>query len=302
MNSHTLPLDSFAPPSVNTNPSPQTAPVSGFARSFLTYNTIPNAKITILENGVQFNTDSDGRFGPFQYTVGKPITLVLEKQGFHTTQSATITVPPEGLNDPLHEISFQVPSDFAFNLFRYALGVTLDENACQVTAAITAHHKTMADIPQGEADAKAVLTPDANVKPFYFGIFKRGPLKDKTNPLQHHLTASSLDGGVGYLNLPPRDEPYTLTAVKAGVTFNEVKFIARKGMFINISPPQGPMAQEEPNHPQIQEQPQIENSKNNINPPTVKNGWGHFGLFALALTGTALAVGTEVYRKMHSPK
>ena len=221
----------------------QTAPVSGFARSFLTSNPISDATITILENGYQFTTDNNGRFGPFQWPVGESITLILEKKGYQTTQTATIVVPPEGLDKPLANISFQVPSNFAVTLFSYAMWVTIDKNACQVTATITAHNKTLDDIPQGEPGAVAILSPDPQVKPFYFSIFENGPLKDKTNPFNHTLIETSDDGGVAFVNVPPSDHPYTLLAVKAGVTFSEVKFIARKGAFINLSPPRGPMVQ-----------------------------------------------------------
>lgn len=236
-------LSSFLPRKFRGKSLIKTAPVSGFARSFLTGKPISNATITIFENGKKLNTDINGQFGPIQWPVGKPITMILEKKGYWPTQTATIVVPPEGLNTPLTNISFQVPSDFAIILFSYAMGVSIDQNACTVAATITAHHKTMDDIPQGEPDAKAVLSPDPKVTPFYFGLFNNRPLKHKTNPLDHSLTNTSSDGGVAFINIPPRAEPYTLTAEKRGVIFNQVKFIARKGVFINLSPPQGPMVQ-----------------------------------------------------------
>ena len=57
----------------------QTAPVAGFARSFLLGMKLSNATITVLETGEKFHTDRTGYFGPFQYPVGKPITLQFEK-------------------------------------------------------------------------------------------------------------------------------------------------------------------------------------------------------------------------------
>ena len=56
------------------------------------------------------------------------------------------------------------------------------------------------------------------------------------------LTLLALDAFSARFNLPPRDEPYTITAVKEGVSFTEAQFICRKGAFINVSPPRGPMA------------------------------------------------------------
>jgi hypothetical protein len=215
-----------------------TAKVEGFASSFLTGKPLSLADITIFETKEKFKTDQNGRFGPFSYPVGKNITLILEKPGFRTTQSATITVPPDGLTGKHNEISFQVPSYIAFSLFSIAMGVKVDENACQVTATVTDYKKTMDDIPQGKAGVKVVLTPDVNIKPFYFGIFNAGPLKHKTNPFQRNLTCTSLDGGIGFLNVPPSDEPYTLTAISEdGTEFSKVRFTAMKGAFINISPP-----------------------------------------------------------------
>src|SRR5215216_2363885 len=100
-----------------------TAPVSGFAKSFLTSKPLIDASITILENGQQLKTNREGRFGPFQYPIGADITLILEKNGFRTTQTATLTVPVEGFIGLFDEISFQVPSHFAYNLFLHALGL-----------------------------------------------------------------------------------------------------------------------------------------------------------------------------------
>src|SRR5579864_9371731 len=87
-----------------------TAPVSGFARSFIMGSIISNATVTILETGQKLKTDSKGHFGPIQYPIGKPITLTIEKWEYKTTQTATVIVPPEGLTGPYNNITFQVPS------------------------------------------------------------------------------------------------------------------------------------------------------------------------------------------------
>jgi hypothetical protein len=55
------------------------------------------------------------------------------------------------------------------------------------------------------------------------------------------LNKTSEDGGVAFFNLPPRDEPYVISAEKSGVKFTEAVFTCKKGVFINISPPRGPM-------------------------------------------------------------
>lgn len=219
-----------------------TAPISGFARSFILGLPISNATITVLETGQTITTNSEGRFGPFLYPVGKPITLTIEKFGYKTTQSGTVVVPPAGLTGPYDNITFQVPSIESYYLLAAIIGAKIDDNSCHLATTITAYHKTLDDIPQGEENAIVTLSPAVNAVPFYFDIFKEGPMKGKTNPFTKGLTMTSEDGGVAFFNLPPRDEPYTLSAIKPSVAFTEAKFVCRKGVFINVSPPRGPMA------------------------------------------------------------
>jgi hypothetical protein len=217
-----------------------TAPVAGYARSFLVGLKLGNANITILETGQKFQTDQTGHFGPFQYSVGQPITLQFDKWGYQTTQSATIIVPPEGLAGTYDNITFQIPAVETYYLLAKVIGAKIDDNSCHLTATITAYHKTLEDTPQGIADATVTLSPAVSVIPFYFDIYQSGPLKGKTNPFTRDLTKSSEDGGVAFFNLPPRDEPYVISAVKEGVKFSEASFICKKGAFINLSPPRGP--------------------------------------------------------------
>lgn len=227
------PLSAFANNTV-------TAPVSGFARSFLLGNHLANATVTVLETGLKLETDKDGHFGPFEYPVGEPLTLQFEKWGYKTTQSATIIVPPEGLTGPYNNVTFQVPSIETFYLFSYLIGADIDKESCHLTSTITAFHKTMDDVPQGIEDAEVTIDPGVDQRAFYFGIYKSGPLKGKTNPFVRGLKQSSEDGGVAFFNLPPRDEPYVISAKKDGISFTQATFLCRKGAFINISPPRGP--------------------------------------------------------------
>ncbi|OGT45893.1 MAG: hypothetical protein A3E83_02275 [Gammaproteobacteria bacterium RIFCSPHIGHO2_12_FULL_41_20] len=220
------------------------APVSGFARAFILGTAISNATITILETGEKIKTDKTGHFGPISYPIGKPITLTLEKFGYKTTQSATVFVPREGLTGPYNNITFQVPSIETYYVLASVIGAKIDDKACHVVATITAYHKTMDDAPQGEAAAKITLIPDTQQLPFYFGMFESGPLKGKTNPFTKGLTQTSEDGGLAFFNLPPRDQPYTISASKPGLGFTEAQFLCRPGVFINISPPHGPMVME----------------------------------------------------------
>lgn len=222
--------------------APSTAPVSGFARSFGSGDVITDAKVTILETGENVQLNSKGEFGPIQWPVGKPITFVVEKIGYRTTQTATVIVPPEGLNTDYNNFSLQPVDYFSFGMIAVAMGVTLDENKCHLATTVAAFHKTIKDLPQGEKDATVTLIPNpTSATPYYFDIFKDWPLKNYPNPTTRGLTQTTEDGGVIFANLEPRDEPYVLMAYKPGVSFTQMSFICRKGMFINASPPRGPV-------------------------------------------------------------
>ncbi|KTD69198.1 MULTISPECIES: carboxypeptidase regulatory-like domain-containing protein [Legionella] len=217
--------------------------VSGFARSFISGLPIADATITVLENNqLKFKTDASGKFGPFAWAVGKPITLVFEKPGsfwtgYKTTQTATVIVPPEGINHEnyVKNISFQVPSNMAYKLLSFAIGEAEDPDACQIAATITPPNTTMDDIPQGVEGVTVSLSPNVKVRTFYFDIF---PFIHKTNPFIRTLKSTSLDGGVAFLNVPPGD--YIMEARKDNILFSKVIIKARKGMLVNASPPQGP--------------------------------------------------------------
>ncbi len=218
-----------------------TAPISGFAESFLLGIKVSNANIKVLETGQSFKTDNEGHFGPFQYPVGQPITLQFSKWGYKTTQSATIIVPPEGLNSKYDNITFQVPSVESYYMLATIMGASIDKNSCHLTATVTKYHKTMQDLPQGEPGVVVSLSPAVDVLPFYFGIYHNWPLKDKTNPFSKNLKQTSEDGGIAFFNIPVSDKPYKLIGQKNGMKFTEATFICKKDTFINISPPQGPM-------------------------------------------------------------
>lgn len=231
-----------------------TAPVSGFARSFVSGYPLEGAKITIPElkddpDQFHIRTDKNGRFGPVSLPVGEQFSLRLEKSGswwsgYKTTQSATFTVPREGINDDnyLKNISFQVPSNMAVSILSSAMGVTEDKNKGQIAATVTPPNTTMDDIPQGVEGVQVTLSPDPgiNVKSFYFGIF---PIIHKTNPFVRSLQATSLDGGVMFINVP--EGIYTLKAKKEGLEFSEVTVKVSKGVITNVSPPGGPTLQSE---------------------------------------------------------
>lgn len=238
---YVLIISCFFSPFSYSSPSNGTAPVSEYARAFIYNYPIANATVTILESGEKIKTNDKGKFGPIDYPIGKPITLFFEKWGYKSTQSGTTIVPPKGLNDAYNQISFQIPTMDTFYLFTTLINAKFDKEKCHVVTTVLANGKTMDDDKQGEPEATLVLSPFINEKPFYFDIFKDGPLKDKTNPFTKELKHTSEDGGAAFFNLPVNDKPYILSARKNGIKFSEVQFMCRKDVFINVSPPNGPM-------------------------------------------------------------
>jgi hypothetical protein len=230
---------------LSTATGPQ-APVSGFAREFVSSHPIPDATVVVLETGQEFHTDQAGKYS-FTYPVGARLTLQLLKAGFEPTQTDTVTVPAGGLTGAHDNITFQALFVPEYELLQSIIGMHPEPGTCHVATTIAARGKTMDDDPQGEPAARMVLSPATTARVFYFSVFKdRGPLADKTNPFVRTLDASSLDGGAVVFNLPPRDEPYTLSAEKAGLRFSQAKIWCRPDSFINVSPPRGPTVSGDP--------------------------------------------------------
>jgi hypothetical protein len=216
------------------------APISGFARGYVTGDPIPEATITVLETGRTLKTDRDGKYA-FHHPVGARLTLQLTKLGFEPVQTDTVVVPASGLTGPHDNIALQALLKLEYELFQAAIGMRPDPRMCHVATTIAAAGKTVYDHFQGEPGARLVLDPEAPTPAFYFAAFgDKGPLAYQSNPFVRTLEATSQDGGAAVFNLPPRDELYTLTAVKPGVRFSEAKIWCRPGSFINVSPPRGP--------------------------------------------------------------
>lgn len=79
------------------------------------------------------------------------------------------------------------------------MGAHPDPAKCQMVVTVTAKGKTWHDDPQGEQNATVSISPSYGGKPYYFGY-----LDGWTNPFERHLTSTSLDGGVIFLDVPPR--------------------------------------------------------------------------------------------------
>jgi hypothetical protein len=120
------------------------------------------------------------------------------------------------------------------------MGVTENPELCQIATTVTAPDKTIKDIPQGVAGVTVEITPKIDSNPFYFGTV---PILNITNPFVKTLNATTVDGGVAFLNVP--EGKYRLEAKKEGMLFSQVEIHARKGVLVNASPQQGLTQQQE---------------------------------------------------------
>ena len=136
-------------------------------------------------------------------------------EGYHSTQGAEVLVPQSGLVGPHHEYTFQTPRTITFKMLSAILPTKIDPLACHIVTTVAAFNKTLEDDPQGEPGATVSLYNSKHgrlsQKPFYYEIFH-----GKTNPFARGLNATTQDGGLVFLNVPPQTEPYTLVATKPG--------------------------------------------------------------------------------------
>lgn len=166
-------------------------------------------------------------------------------------QTATLTIPKGGLADLHNQVTFQVLMDATYYgleaLMLEEHGVILHKDRCHLITTITAYNKTLYDDPQGEPNAKAIVTPNHYDGIHYFGVFASGPLKGKTNPFEKGLTETSLDGGILIFNIDPSDKEYVISAQANGVQFSTKNFqchanVSGSAPFLNLSPPNSPSA------------------------------------------------------------
>jgi len=223
-------------------------PVYAFAQAFIGDNAISNAKVLVLETGETFVTNQQGKLA-FCALPYKPITLILAKkttlpwQNFQTTQTASVLIPHQGLQNSSQQISLQVPRQITYHSLQKILSfqhtISPINNRCTVATTIAAFGKTLADDPQGEPNATLLLWQGKhlikNPPVIYFDI-----IFNKTNPFKTNLRSTSADGGAIIYNLKPSTNYYYLSAAKTGKHFSRVAFLCRPNTFINLSPPYSP--------------------------------------------------------------
>lgn len=192
--------------------------------------TVQDATVAVAESAAIATTvGSDGSFA-FDVPSGGPTTFSILKDGFHAGQSATLDVGSGGIA----MLGFQTPTNAAFDSLGTLARVTPDPADCQIATTVS-RSGTEPYGGDGLGADGAVVTIEPPVPatsgPIYFAYDNGTIFPDRS------LTATSMDGGVIFANVPVGE--YTLTATKAGATFSPVNIRCRAGVLVNAAPPNG---------------------------------------------------------------
>ena len=194
-------------------------------------SSLEGAHISVLESPeLGATVDGNGGFA-LQVPSGGECSFTIHQPGFHDSQTAALSVGAGGID----QVSFQVPPDNIFAVLASVVGIDADPTRCQIATTVSA-----AGTPPyggsgvGEPDVTVTIAPPlpASAGPVYFQYVSASVILPDAS-----LTATSIDGGVLFLNVPPND--YTLTAHKAGKTFSSVKLHCRPNVLVNAAPPWG---------------------------------------------------------------
>jgi len=220
-------------------------PVEIYAGDFIDLTGKPLAGHTIIheETQKQYTLNATGQV-TLDFPVGTNITLtVLGGKHYKDTQTATVTVPPQGFIGKFNEIVLQTPDIPTYDLLNLVVPHTRNFSQCQVVVTVCNYQKSWYNCPQGFPGVKAALNPPYNEYTFFFGTW--GKLSNKTNPLPNKLTGTSWDGGVFFQNIPMDFvQDFTVHASFGNVPFSETRIKCLvPGRLINAAPNQGPRAQ-----------------------------------------------------------
>jgi hypothetical protein len=208
-------------------------PVSGKAFLFgpSANLSLEGATISVAEAPDQTTTvAADGTFS-FMVPSGAPLSFHLDQTMFFPNQSATLDVGPSGIE----ELGFQAPTEDTAGLLATFAHITIDPTMCQISTTVSkAGTAPYGGSGLGEPDAVVSISPappDGGTPIYFQYLSETTILPDPT------LTATSIDGGVIFANVPPGD--YTLTATKQGIDFTPVHVRCRAGVLVNAAPPHG---------------------------------------------------------------
>lgn len=221
---------------------PREVSVEGDVLAFLTEVSGPRivgATVTILEHPemtVVVGDDAHFRFDGLHE--GEDVTLVVEHEDIKTTQTATITLGPGGI-DPF---AVQVLPTSLFTALSTLVPLPVEEeDHCVIASTVTRFGGSLyVHMRQGVPGVEVALTPAPADEsgPIYFN---EQVLPDVDQP------ATSTDGGVFFYRVEPGD--YEMSASRDGYVFSTVRFQCRAGLVVNAGPTLGLQAHDvDPDH------------------------------------------------------
>lgn len=162
---------------------------------------------------------------------GGDCSFVLKQPGFHDSQTALLHVGASGIE----QVSFQMPTDKVFMLMANLVNLAPDPTRCQIATTVSAagtapYGGDGLGVPEATVSIDPPLLPENG--PVYFKYVRAGLIVPDPN-----LTATTIDGGVLFLNVPTGD--YVLSARRPGKRFTSVKLRCRAGSLVNAAPPWG---------------------------------------------------------------
>ena len=208
------------------------APVTGQAFVFGYEGSLAGATITAQEEPSRAAVAADDGTFSLEVPSGRAWSFLVEQPGFHATQTAMIEVGVDGVT----QVGFQVPPDAVYAQLAALVGVDPGGETCQlVTTVSAAGGPPYGGVGVGEPDVVVTLTPalPPEAGPIYFAFLGEDlpPLPDR------RLAASSVDGGVLYVDVPPGD--YVMRGEKPGVVIPPITLRCRPGLVVNAAPPWG---------------------------------------------------------------
>lgn len=192
------------------------------------YATVPDVKVWIAEypftKYLDIRTDENGWWTMYiiKYRgIDLEFSFVYEKEGWVTTKTNVITVTDEDNTDLaiqyIDPYYYYIAMKPAVESMMAAMGLPgVLENALVVTVGkswASMHDDTL---PHGDPGAVVHMTPfsDQAIGPLYFNEAVQPDIT---------YTATSVDGGVAWLNVPS-GQTYYVTAEKPGVEYETVEF------------------------------------------------------------------------------
>lgn len=220
--------------------------VSGVVFEFESRKRIPDAAITLHQAGhadQELRSDASGAWQAW-VSDGAPFSPELRTEGYLPARHATFVVGRGTEAQPEHlerwdRMDLQAVPLAVFDLMASGLAETrLERDAClivnTVTVAAVGEMASFAEFiplrPHGEPGVVMRLEPDVGVDPIYFD---ERVLPDRS------LEATSQDGGVVWLNVPPGR--YTVAGTHPDAAFEVVarQVDCRAGELVNLNPPMG---------------------------------------------------------------